>query len=81
MRTGGRTFGTALYVLAAISAVGFAMNLVFGPQWIEAVFGIDPDGGDGSLEALVVLAPAVAAAVFAVAGFVFRRRRPRPEAA
>ncbi|MDI9978780.1 hypothetical protein [Rhodococcus sp. IEGM 1307] len=62
-----------------MSAVGFAMNVVFGPQWIEALFGIEPDGGDGSLEALVVLAPAVAAAGLTVAGFVLRRR-PRPEA-
>ncbi|TQC47026.1 ABC transporter permease [Rhodococcus sp. WS4] len=79
MRTGVRTLGAALYILAAVSAVGFALNMVFGPQWIEALFGVEPDGGDGSLEALVVLAPAVAAAGLTVAGFVLRRR-PRPEA-
>lgn len=25
------------------------------PDWIEAVFGVEPDGGDGSLEWLLVL--------------------------
>lgn len=32
-------------------------------HWIEAWFGVSPDGGDGSLEALFVVAGAVSIAI------------------
>jgi hypothetical protein len=32
-------------------------------DWIERVFGISPDGGDGSTEAAIVLACVIVAAV------------------
>ena len=38
--------------LAALSACFFVATLVL-PDWIEVVFGIDPDRGSGALEVLV----------------------------
>ena len=54
-------------VCAASSALLAAITLA-RPDWIEGVFGVDPDRGDGSLEWLVVaalLAVAVASALLA----------------
>jgi hypothetical protein len=49
------------------------------PDWIEAAFGVDPDGGDGTVEWLVV---AVLAAVAVALGYgarrEWRRGGPRP---
>ncbi len=36
-------------------------------QWIETWFGVSPDGGDGSLETLFVVAGAVSIAMLAAA--------------
>jgi hypothetical protein len=57
-----RTF-TVKLVLAATSAFLALLTLVV-PDWIEAVLHIDPDGGNGSMEWLVVLILAAAAVVF-----------------
>jgi hypothetical protein len=35
-------------------------------DWIEKIFGISPDGGDGTLEALFVIVTVVALAMVAV---------------
>jgi hypothetical protein len=44
------------------------------PDWIEAVFRVDPDGGDGSLEAwLVVACFAVTGALGTLAVGTYRR--------
>lgn len=54
-------------VLAALFA-GLAIVTAFWPTWMETVLRIDPDGGNGSAEWLVVGllgAAAVAAAVLA----------------
>ena len=49
-------------VLAAVSAVLLVVTLVW-PAWIEAVFGVEPDGGSGEFEwglvALLVLSTVV----------------------
>jgi hypothetical protein len=52
-------------VLAALFG-GLAIVTAFWPTWIEAVLRIDPDGGDGSAEWLVVGLLGAAAIVAAV---------------
>jgi len=43
------------------------------PNWIEVVFGIDPDAGNGSVEWFFVVGLGAATIVFlAVAGFEWR---------
>jgi hypothetical protein len=54
-------------VLAALFA-GLAIVTAFWPTWMETVLRIDPDGGDGSAEWLVVGllgAASIAAAILA----------------
>jgi hypothetical protein len=46
--------------VAALAAAGLAALTVAAPQWIESVFGLDPDQHNGSLELIVVLAFALA---------------------
>lgn len=41
-------------MLAGLSLLGLIITLFFG-NWIELLFGVDPDGGDGTLERFVVL--------------------------
>lgn len=61
--------------LAAIAVVLFVLTLVWH-DWIEA-FGIEPDGGNGSLEWVVVGVFAVAAVVCGgLARAEWRRSRP-----
>ena len=54
---------TLKLVLAGASATLALLTLVV-PDWIEAVLHVDPDGGNGSVEWLVVLVLAAAAVVF-----------------
>jgi hypothetical protein len=66
--------------LAAVTTIVFLVTLVWR-EWIEAVFGVDPDGGDGSLEWAVVgalLAASVTLSVMARAEW--RRAGPLPAA-
>lgn len=55
----------------AIAAGFFAVLAAIWPDWIEA-FGVDPDGGNGSVEWAI---PIVLATVALVLGFVARRRK------
>jgi hypothetical protein len=69
---------TLFWIEAALAGVaGFLTILtLFTREWIEAVFNVDPDGGDGSLEWLIVVALAVVTVVFAVlARLEWRRTR------
>jgi hypothetical protein len=70
-RTGGWELGGA--------AVTFAVGLltVVMPNWIEVVFGADPDGGDGVLELVIVAACALATVVLGTFGVRKRRRAVR----
>jgi hypothetical protein len=56
-------------VAGGLSACVFGMTLAW-PRWIEAIFGLDPDGGSGETERGVT----VALFVFAVVMFMAARR-------
>ncbi len=57
------------YALAGVFVVLAVVTAVV-PDWIEVVFGVEPDGGNGSLEWLLVLGLALLAVV---AGALARR--------
>jgi hypothetical protein len=46
--------------LSVLSGLALVLTLI-SEEWIEAVFGVEPDGGDGSLEWLVFVVLAVLA--------------------
>jgi hypothetical protein len=56
-------------IAAGLSGFLFLFTIAW-PQWIEGVFGIDPDQHNGSLEWAIVAALFVAAATF---GYLARR--------
>jgi hypothetical protein len=67
-------------VLAGTSLVLLLLTLMWR-DWIELVFGADPDHGDGSLEWLIVAMAAVATVVFGVlARLEWRQLRARAAA-
>ena len=51
--------------LAGFSAFLLVLTLITR-EWIEAIFGVDPDHGNGSLEWLIVVAALVATVTFSV---------------
>ena len=63
-------FELGLALLAAVMAV---VTLI-SREWIEALTGWDPDGGDGSLEWLIVAVLAVVAIGSSLAAVADRRR-------
>ena len=62
--------------LAAATTILLLATLV-SKEWIEAVFGADPDGGDGSLEWAIVGALLVACVVLSAAARAEWRRPGR----
>ncbi|MFQ5668773.1 MAG: ABC transporter permease [Candidatus Binatia bacterium] len=65
-------------VLACLSG-GLVVLTLLWHNWIEGLLGVEPDGGDGSLEwALVVLLLGVTAAFSALARTEWRRARTQP---
>ncbi|CCK24698.1 putative membrane protein [Streptomyces davaonensis JCM 4913] len=58
---------------AGLSAI-LAIMTAFTREWIELLFGVDPDGGNGSLESALVVLFAVAACVFGLVARAERRR-------
>lgn len=63
--------------LESAVAFGSAFLLVLTlawPEWIEGVFGVDPDHGSGVLEWAIVAAALIFAATFSRVAWVERRR-------
>ena len=63
----GRTVRFRFWVEAALALLtaGLFMLTLISREWIELLFGVDPDGGDGSLEWAIVAVSAVATVVLA----------------
>lgn len=59
--------------LAGLAAVLGGLTLLW-PDWIEEVFGIDPDGGSGLVEWLVVMVLAATAVNLGLLARAERRR-------
>jgi hypothetical protein len=63
--------------IAASAAGILGLITIFWSDWIEAIFGVDPDQGNGNLEWLVVAALLIIAATLGLlARFEARRLRP-----
>lgn len=77
MRRGG--LGVAFWVEAVLSAWGVFLGLltIVWHDWIEGVFGVDPDHGNGSAEWIAVV---VLLAIGAIAGALARREWRRAHA-
>ena len=60
-----------LEAVAAVSAFLLTFVAALAPQWVEALTGLDPDGGSGTLEWLL---PVALLAVAASLGLDARRR-------
>jgi hypothetical protein len=70
---------TLFWIEAALAGVACFLTVLtlFTREWIEAVFNVDPDGGDGSLEWLIIVTLAVVTVVFvALARLEWRRTQP-----
>jgi hypothetical protein len=62
----------------ALLTAGLFMLTLISREWIELLFGVDPDGGDGSLEWAIVAVLAVVTVVLAwLARVEWRRGAPR----
>lgn len=62
--------------LAALTGLLLVLTLV-EPQWVEALFEVEPDGGSGALEWAIVGALAVVTAGLSLSAWLEWRRAPR----
>lgn len=61
--------------VAVVTSILFVVTLLW-KDWIELIFNIDPDQGNGSLEWVIVgFLLAVTIVLFALAGYEWRRTR------
>jgi len=74
--TAGRDMRRRFYVESGLSAASLILLVItlVNREWIEAVFGVDPDQGNGSLEWLVTAVLTVVTVVGAVSARVEWRR-------
>ena len=78
----GRTVRIRFWIEAALAllAAGLFVLTLISREWIELLFGADPDRGDGSLEWTIVAVLLVATAVFAwLARVEWRRAAPQEQ--
>lgn len=76
-----RTLGPLFWlesVLGSLTGV-LALTTLFWHDWIEVVFGIDPDHGNGSFEWLVVLGLLLVTSILAVCARLEWRRASQIE--
>jgi hypothetical protein len=64
--------------LAALTAILFVVTLI-SREWIEAIFNVDPDGGDGSLEWAIVAALFATSLTLSLLARAEWRRNAAPE--
>jgi hypothetical protein len=65
--------GTLGLILGLCAGILGAITLVWA-DWIETVFGVDPDGGSGSIEVLIVIGCFAVSLVLLRLGWVQRHR-------
>ena len=66
-------FLSQLSAVAAVVAGFMAVLTLVNAEWIEAIFGVDPDGGSGELEWIIVLGLATFSAVATRVSLLSRR--------
>ena len=78
-----RRSGWATVALGAAASVATALTLltIVVPDWIEGFFEVEPDGGSGSLEWLLVGVLLLLSVVLWVGTWRAHNRRPGPAAA
>ena len=61
-----RTVRTRFWIEAALALLtaGLFVLTLISREWIELLFGVDPDGGDGSLEWVMVAVLLVVTVIF-----------------
>jgi hypothetical protein len=71
-----RTTRIRFWILAALAVLsaGLALLTLITREWIEVLFGIDPDNGSGALEWAIVIALFVTSVVLALVARSDRRR-------